>query len=141
LTNPGIVLGTWKGNFDADGDVIPGGAFIGVGALTVSVPGWLVFNEAESAFRERAVQQFKQELEGYIERARAAARNHGLKTIIVNETALEQHLIWLARAAVKGERPAEIWKSLPAGTIRGRRAVEKAIRETAKLIGLTLHET
>src|SRR5260370_161481 len=57
LANPGMVLGTWKGNFDADGHAIPGGAFIGVGALSVSVPGWLVFNEAESAFRERAVRQ------------------------------------------------------------------------------------
>jgi hypothetical protein len=139
--NPGIVLGTWKGNFDADGYAIPGGAFIGVGALSVSVPGWLVFNEAESAFRERAVQQFKQELEGYIERARAAAKDHGAVPTIVKGTEFEEHLTWLARAAVKGERPADIWKSLPVGTIRGRRAVEKAIRETAKLIGLTLHET
>jgi hypothetical protein len=60
LENPGIVLGTGKVNFDADGDVIPGEAFIGVGPLSVSVPGWLVFNETESKFRKRAVQRFKQ---------------------------------------------------------------------------------
>jgi hypothetical protein len=141
LANSGMVLGIWKGNFDADGEPIPGGAFSGVGALSVSVSGWLVFNEAESAFRERAVQQFKQGLEGYIERARAAAKDHGAVPTIVKGTEFEEHLTWLARAAVKGERPADIWKSLPVGTIRGRRAVEKAIRETAKLIGLTLHET
>jgi hypothetical protein len=141
LENSGIVLGASKSNFDIDGDLPPGEAFIGIGPLSVSVPRWLVFHEAESAFRERAVQQFKQELEGHIERARAAAKDHGAVPTIVKGTEFEEHLIWLARAAVKGERPADIWKSLPVGAIRGRRAVEKAIRETAKLIGLTLHET
>jgi hypothetical protein len=93
-------------------------------------------------FQFQAVQQFKQELEGYIERARAAAKDHGAVPTIVKGTEFEEeHLTWLARAAVKRERPADIWKSLPMGNIRGRRAVEKAIRETAKLIGLTLHET
>jgi len=119
--------------------VIPGGAFIGVGPVSVSVHGWLVFNEDESAFRERAVQQFKQELEGYnIERARAAAKDHGAVPTIVKGAEFEEHLTWLTRYVGKGERPAGIWKSLPVGNIRGRRAVEKAIRETAKLIGLTL---
>jgi len=141
LANSGMVLGIWKGNFDAGGDAIPGGAFSGVGALSVSVPGWLVFNEAESAFRGRAVQQFKQELEGYIERARTAAKGHGAVPTIVKGTEFDEHLTWLARFVSKGERPADIWKSLPLGDNRQRRAVEKAIRDTADLIGLTLHET
>jgi hypothetical protein len=141
LENSGIVLGARKSNFDIDGDLPPGEAFIGIGPLSVSVPRWLVFHEAESAFRERAVQQFKQELEGHIERARAAAKDHGAVPTIVKGTEFEEHLTWLARVVGKGERPAHIWKSLPVGAIRGRRAVEKAIRETAKLIGLTLHET
>jgi hypothetical protein len=141
LANPGIALGTRKSNFDINGDLPPGEAFIGIGPLSVSVLGWLIFNEAESAFRERAVQQFKQELEGYIERARAATKDHGAVPTIVKGTEFEEHLTWLARVVGKGERAADIWKSLPVGTIRDRRAVEKAIRETAKLIGLTLHET
>ena len=153
LENPGIVLGTGKVNLDADGHVIPWEPFIGVGAVSVSVPGRLVFNEAESAFLERAVQQFKQELEGYIERARAAAKDHGAVPTIVKGTEFEEeHLTWLARAAIKRERPADIWKSLgPRGVRAGkrtvetrggltRRAVEKAIRDTARLIGLTLPE-
>jgi hypothetical protein len=143
---PGFVLGTSK--FDSDNDLPPEEPVTGVGSI--SIPGWLIFNETEKTFRARAVQQFHQELEAHIERAIAAARDRGAIMTSIEGAALETHLIWLARATVKGERSADIWKSLGNKGVRAgkktvatrggltRRAVEKAIQEAADLIGLTL---
>jgi hypothetical protein len=140
LAYPGIALGSRKINLDDDSVLPPEEPFIGIGPFSLSVLGWRVFNEAEEAFSKRADQQFKQELKGYIARAKAAAKSRGAIRTRVKGATLEEHLSWLARAAVKGERPAHIWKSLPRGCIRSRRAVETAIHKTANLIGLTLNK-
>jgi hypothetical protein len=141
---PGIVLGTAK--IDSNNDEPPRESFNGIGP--VSIPGWFVLNETEDAFRKRAVQQFKLELEAYIQRSHTEATGRNLvKTAAVRE--LEKHLTWLARVVAEGVRPTDIWKSLGPKGVRGggqktvatrggltRRAVEKALSNTASLIGL-----
>jgi hypothetical protein len=126
LAFSGIGLGTIKQS-DLDSNLSMGEPFNGVGAI--SIPGWRVFNETEGAFRKRAVQQLKQELEGHIERARVAARDHDAITTTAKGASLDKHLIWLARVVVKGERAADVWKSLGSRGVRAR----KNRRETRRL--------
>jgi hypothetical protein len=74
-------------------------------------------------------------LEKYCTEVERVMGDAGLKPTPVKR--IDQHFEWLARYQIKGESPADIWRSLPQGDNRGRRAVEKAIHDTARAIGLT----
>ena len=80
----------------------------------------------------------KKELDAYIERTSATAEAAGaVRTPIRIASKLEEHLSWLVRFQLKGVTMGDIWRS---SKDRGRRAFEKAIRETADLVGLILRD-
>lgn len=100
-------------------------------------PGWDVLAMTRDAFEAKVRGAFQEALKEYCDRREVAARAHGLQKAPAEKRTLE-HYRWLARYQVKGESFADIWRSLPQGDDRDRRAVEVAIHRTADEVGLTL---
>jgi hypothetical protein len=104
----------------------------------LDLEGWRPEDEGRADFVHRSRAQFEPMLAQYCKKVEGLAIGAGY-VLVPNRPQVEEHLAWLARHQVRHEAPAEIWKSLKAEhRNRSRRAVEKAIRETALLIGLTL---
>jgi hypothetical protein len=125
-------------------------------AFQPSKKDWVVYNEAETAFRVRAEEHFRKELNNYVERAKKAAIAAGwVRSPFKSERELEDHLTWLARFVIGGESPTDIWESMR-GDSRGRPrggkvtnelrsgrtydAVRKAVHRAADFIGLILSQ-
>jgi hypothetical protein len=97
---------------------------------------WDYERTTQAAFKIELRGRFEAELNDYCGTVLADAKAAGhLANPELRQ--VDEHLRWLARMIIKGERPADIWRSV-SGDNRGRRAFEKAIRKTAELIGLTL---
>jgi hypothetical protein len=96
---------------------------------------WQPMEEPRAEFIRRALARLNAELVVYCDAIEAHATTAGY-ILIPDRSRSEDHFKWLVRFQVKCEKPAEIWKSYK-GDKRSRRAFEKAIQETAKLIGLT----
>jgi hypothetical protein len=101
-------------------------------------PAWDPTMDTRTEFEKSAKDLFQKSLGAYCDLVEAAAIDQGLRKTRSKRT--PEHYRWLARFQVKGESPADIWRSLPTGDSRSRRAVEKAIQEAARDIGLTLRE-
>jgi hypothetical protein len=99
---------------------------------------WQPDNEPRAKFMRRALVQFRDELSTFCDEVEARALEAGYVRI-PERGRIEEHLNWLVRCQVKCEKPAEIWKSYKRDP-RSRRAFEKAIEQTAELIGLTRRE-
>jgi hypothetical protein len=120
-----------------------------VPALEIYFGDWQFATQHRAGFEAFARQLFERRLKQYCVQVERLATGFQLTP----EKRQPEHFAWLARAAVKGERPADIWKSLgPPGVRAGkrtlatrggliRRAVEKAISDTASQIGLRFPET
>jgi hypothetical protein len=98
--------------------------------------GWDVGLSTRRAFESETRTAFETALRQYCDGMETRAQAHGFDKS--REQRSLEHYRWLARFQVNGESPAAIWRSLPARDNRTRRAVEKAIRDTARRIGLTL---
>jgi hypothetical protein len=104
---------------------------------------WFVFEDppwdpnlySRGTFEAAVRNRFEQSLREYCDRVLAEARAQGL--VKTEEKRNPDHYFWLAQYQVSQKSPADQWRSLPQGESRTRRAVEKAIRETARELGLT----
>lgn len=104
--------------------------------LSFVLEGWLPSDEGLAQFERRVRAQFEAQLASYCDKVNHQALALGYVPTPARREA-DPHLTWLARFQVKRESPADIWRSFE-GDNRTRRAFEKAIRETATLLGLTL---
>lgn len=100
--------------------------------LPLNFEPWDITRQSPAEFEAQVVNHLKD----YFERVEAKGRALGF--VQTPDKRNRDHFVWLARFHVKGERTVDIWRSVPCGDTRGRRAFEMAIRRTAKEIGLTL---
>lgn len=108
-------------------------------APTVS---WRPGEESRAEFVRRALTQIHKELDAFCNQVEAHALENGYIRV-ARRGQIQQHLSWLVRYQVKRERPADIWRSL-LRNLRYRQkgeltrdAIDKAVRDTARIIGLT----
>jgi hypothetical protein len=97
---------------------------------------WEPTMSLRASFESVARTSFENALTAYCNNVERQTRASGFEP--TPEKRSYEHYRWLAQHQVKGESPAQIWRSLPKGDTRSRRAVEKAIHEIAAEIGLTL---
>lgn len=107
----------------------------GLTPLRFELRTWDFTDSTRETFEAQARAAFEQALHDYCDDAERKARDLNFER--VPEKRNPEHFRWLARYQVKGESAGDIWRSLN-GDSRSRRAVEKAIRDTASDIGLTL---
>jgi hypothetical protein len=129
---PSQVVGE-SGDEDLDLIVLQDGAWELPDELEVfQVPGWVPQVESIKEFRGRIETEWR----AYLERARAAMKDGNLQRTHVKPQ-LTEHLQWLARYHVLYQSAGEIAFEDFGGTGE-ERTVSKAVRRTAKLIGLKL---
>jgi hypothetical protein len=98
-------------------------------------PAWDATLSTRTEFEAAIRSAFDKALHQYWKRIETAACAQGFRR--TRDKRNPEHLYWLARYQVRHESPAAIWRSLPARDNRTRRAVEKAIGDAARAIGLT----
>jgi hypothetical protein len=96
---------------------------------------WNSVEQPRKDFEVQTRNWFEFALQQYCDGVEAQAISAGLSR--TPEKRSIDHFYWLARVQVKSERPADIWRYNPARSRGSRRAVEKAISDLAKFIGLT----
>jgi hypothetical protein len=97
---------------------------------------WDPTGERRAVYEAHARQSFDAALKNHLDAAEKEARARGLRRTPEKREA--EHFAWLARVYLNGETPAQVWRSLPRGDRRSRRAVEQAIKRLAKFIGTDL---
>jgi hypothetical protein len=102
-------------------------------------PGWDVPLRIRGDFETEVRNRFERSLREYCDQVVAEARSQGL--VEVEEKRNPDQYFWLAQFQVSRKSPADIWRSLPQGDSRTRRAIERGIRQTARELELTLRET
>jgi hypothetical protein len=116
--------------------------------------GWDPFSESRAHYESRIRATVERNLrirfegykhgdtmvQGYFEEVNAQLDELNQKHLIARVPTRRQkeHFAWLVRFQVKGERPADIWRSIPRGDKRKRQAVYKAIRGLAADLDLKL---
>lgn len=103
--------------------------------FAIQFDSWRPDEEGRSAYERRIQECFRRTLARYLDEVEQLATAAGYVRM-TDRPQIDEHLKWLVRYQVKGQKPAEIWKSLKQR--RSRRAVEKAIRDTAALLRLTM---
>jgi len=97
---------------------------------------WNPTRQTREDFEANARAGFDLVLKNYCETIESQAAGTGLKRTPKKRS--REHFYWLARFQVRGDKPAQIWRFHPVQHRGSQRAVEKAIKELAKFIGLTL---
>lgn len=113
-----------------------GGKQLDTARLAPDLGSWNPTRESRAEFQANAKVQFELILDQYCDAVETQAIRAGLKR--TREKRSFAHFYWLARFQVHGETPAHIWRFDPARHQGSRRAVEKAIKDLARLIELTL---
>jgi hypothetical protein len=126
---------------DPDGNQPPEVIFDGsVGPLQLSIRDWDLFiGESEARFRERAIRQFHEELNAYVDRNKQAALTAGARPTSAKRKL--DHFYWLAGYQVLGWSAGKIAggpSPIVGAETEKRRGVEQRIKELAQQIGLTL---
>ncbi len=106
--------------------------------LTVDLGRWDPSRESRDGFEAKAKAWFEHALKEYCDAVEAQSIGAGLKR--TPEKRSREHFAWLARFQIRGEKPADIWRFHPVRHHGSRRAVEKAIKDLAQFIGLTLRD-
>lgn len=97
---------------------------------------WLLTQQTKSAFREECERVFRRELNSFCDSLEEQAIAAGMER--TREMREPVHFQWLARRIVKGERIADIQRSLARSVLITPRAIGKAINELASELGLPL---
>lgn len=104
--------------------------------LSLDLGRWDSLEQPRKDFEVQTRKLFEFALQQYCEGVEAQAIEAGLSR--TPEKRSIDHFYWLARVHVKCEKPADIWRYNAARSGGSRRAVEKAVSDLAKFIGLTL---
>jgi hypothetical protein len=96
---------------------------------------WPLSQQTKSAFREECERLFRRELNAFCDRLEEKAIAAGMER--THEMREPIHFQWLARRIVKGERIADIQRSLARSVSITPRAIGKAINELARELELT----
>jgi hypothetical protein len=112
--------------------------------LSFDCAAWDVTTTTRSNYEAEARAAFERQLRFYCNLLEEDARRARFEQ--TPEKRNPDHYRWLARNYCLGETPAHLWRSLLRNPKRRhpdeptRRAVEKAIHDTARVLGLSLHK-
>jgi hypothetical protein len=104
--------------------------------LKVDFGSWSLTQQTESAFRDECERLFRRELDAFCKSLEEQALTRGMER--TREMRAPVHFQWLARRIVKGERIADIHRSLANSVSITQRAIGKAINEFAHALDLEL---
>jgi hypothetical protein len=97
---------------------------------------WPLTQQTKSAFRKECERLFRRELNAFCNSLEEQAIAAGMER--TREMREPVHFQWLARRIVKGERIADIQRSLASSVSATQRAIGKAINELARALDLAL---
>jgi hypothetical protein len=97
---------------------------------------WPLTQQTKSVFREECERLFRRELNAFCDSLEEEAIAAGMER--TREMREPLHFQWLARRVVKGERVADIHRSLANSVSTTQRAIGKAINELARALDLAL---